>query len=54
MNTAVFIAFIEKAESIPFIVGSFALARTFSTEKDKKIIVRIKLKAVLDDVDQTA
>ena len=53
LETAVFVALIEKAESVPLIVDCLDPVRTFSAEKKQGIAVRIKLKAVLDDIYQT-
>ncbi len=52
LETAVFVALIEKAESIPLIVDCLDPVSTFSAEKKQGIAVRIKLKAVLDNIYQ--
>ena len=53
LEAAVFVAFIEKTETVPFIVDCLDPVRTFSTEEEQGIAVRIKPEAVLDDIDQT-
>ena len=53
LETAVFVALIEKAESVPLIVDCLDPVSTFSTEKEQGIAVRIKPEAVLYDIDQT-
>ena len=42
-----------QAETVSFIVDCLDPVRTFSAEEEQGIAVRIKLKAVLDDIDQT-
>ena len=49
----VFVAFIEKAETISFIVDGLDPVRTFPAEEEQGIAVRIKLETMLDDIDQT-
>lgn len=53
LEAAVFIALIEQAETVPFIVDCLDPVRTFPAEKEQGIAVRIKLEAVLYDIDQT-
>lgn len=53
LETAVFITLIEKTEAVSFIMNRFDPVRPFPAEKEQGIAVRIKLKAVLDDIDQT-
>lgn len=53
LQTAVFVALIEKAEAVSFIMDCLDPVRPFSAEKEQGIAVRIKLKAVLDDINQT-
>ena len=52
LEAAVFVALIEKAETVPFIVDCLDPVSTFSAEEEQRIAVRIKLKAVLDDIYQ--
>ena len=52
-QAAVFVALIEKAEAVPFIVDCLDPVRTFPAEKEQGIAVRIKPEAVLYDIDQT-
>ena len=53
LEATVFVAFIEKAETISFIVDGLDPVRTFPAEEEQGIAVRIKPEAVLDDIDQT-
>ena len=53
LQTAVFVALIEKTETVPFIVDCLDPVRPFPAEKEQGIAVRIKPEAVLDDIDQT-
>ena len=53
LEAAVFVALIEKAEAVPFIVDCLDPVRPFPAEKKQGIAVRIELEAVLDDIDQT-
>ena len=53
LEAAVFVALIEKAETVPFIVDCLDPVRPFPAEKEQGIAVRIKPEAVLDDIDQT-
>ena len=53
LEAAVFVALIEKAETISFIVDGPDSVRTFPAEEEQGIAVRIKPEAVLDDIDQT-
>ena len=45
LQTAVFVALIEKAEAVSFIMDCLDPVRPFSAEKEQGIAVRIKLKA---------
>ena len=53
LETAVFVALIEKAEAVSFIMDCLDPVRTFPAEKEQGVAVRVKLKAVLDDIHQT-
>ena len=53
LEAAVFVAFIEKTETVPFIVDCLDPVSTFPAEKEQGIAVRIKPETVLDDIDQT-
>lgn len=53
LEAAVFVALIEKTETVPFIVDCLDPVRPFPAEKEQGIAVRIKPEAVLDDIDQT-
>lgn len=53
LEAAIFVALIEKAEDVPFIVDRFDPVRPFPAEEEQGIAVRIKPEAVLDDIDQT-
>ena len=52
LETAVFVALIEKAEAVSFIMDCLDPVRTFPAEKEQGVAVRVKLKAVLDDMQQ--
>ena len=53
LEAAVFVALIEKTETVPFIVDCPDPVRPFPAEEEQGIAVRIKPEAVLDDIDQT-
>ena len=53
LEAAGFVALIEKAEAVPFIVDCLDPVSTFPAEKEQGIAVRIKPETVLDDIDQT-
>ena len=53
LQTAVFVALIEKAEAVSFIVDCLDPFRPSPTEKEQGIAVRVKPETVLDDVHQT-
>ena len=53
LETAVFIALIERAETVSFIMDCLDPVRPFPAEKEQGIAVRVKPEAVLDDIDQT-
>lgn len=53
LQAAVFVALIEKAEAVSFIMDCFDPIRPFPAEEEQGIAVRIKLEAVLDDINQT-
>ena len=42
----------SKAEAVSFIMDCLDPVRTFSAEKEQGVAVRVKLKAVLDDIHQ--
>ena len=44
---------LEQAEAVPFIMDCLDPVRPFPAEKEQGIAVRVKLKAVLDDIHQT-
>lgn len=53
LEAAVFVALIEQTEAVPFIVDCLDPVRPFPAEKEQGIAVRVKLEAVLDDINQT-
>ena len=53
LEAAVFVALIEQAEAVPFLMDCLDPVRPFPAEKEQGIAVRVKLKAVLDDIHQT-
>ena len=53
LKAAVFVALIEKTETVPFIVDCLDPVRPFPAEEEQGIAVRVKPEAVLDDIHQT-
>ena len=53
LEAAVFVALIEKAETVPFIVDCLDPVCPFPAEEEQGIAVRINTEAVLYDIDQT-
>ena len=53
LEATVFVALIEKTETVPFLVDCLDPVHPFPAEEEQGIAVRIKPEAVLDDIDQT-